>query len=69
MVIAGLGPAGPSLVPAETLRALSGAARVFVRTRRHPAIGALTGPVTYFDDLYERAERFEDAYEAIVETV
>ncbi|HUO49183.1 MAG TPA: MazG family protein [Acidimicrobiales bacterium] len=71
VVVAGLGPAGPELIPAGTLQAVAGAARVFVRTQRHPAVLALLDaspvPVYSFDHHYERAERFEDVYGAIVE--
>jgi tetrapyrrole methylase family protein/MazG family protein len=71
VISAGLGPAGPELIPAQTLAAVAGAARVFVRTQRHPAVLAVLDasgvPVYSFDHHYERAERFEDVYAAIVE--
>ena len=68
VVVVGLGPAGPDLLTAGT-RALIDAtppARRFVRTRRHPAAGAVA-PATDCDDLYRSAERIEQVYEAIVE--
>ena len=71
VVVAGLGPAGPELVPAATLSVLAGAARAFVRTDRHPSVEAARRsaqvPLESFDHHYESGERFEDVYTAIVE--
>ena len=71
VVVAGLGPAGPELIPAGTLAALAEAAAVFVRTERHPAVAALAGattaPVASFDRHYEAAATFAEVYAAIVE--
>lgn len=69
MVAAGLGPAGADLVPDATRLALAGAARAFVRTRRHPA-AVVAGPeVASFDDDYEAATDFESLYRHIAATV
>ena len=71
VVVAGLGPAGPELIPAATFAALAGAAAVFVRTERHPAVSALRAaapvPMQSFDRHYETAGSFEEVYRAIVE--
>jgi len=73
VVVAGLGPAGPELVPAITRDVVRGAARCLVRTGRHPSAAAVvaeaTGPVTFLDHLYERGATFDDVYGAIVDEV
>jgi tetrapyrrole methylase family protein/MazG family protein len=63
--VVGLGPAGPELITAGTLELLGGAARVFLRTTRHPAAAAVSG-ATSFDHHYERLDTFDDVYRAIV---
>jgi len=70
VVVAGLGPSGPDLLPAATLAALAGASRAFFRTERHPSADAArraaTVPVECFDHHYESGESFADVYRAIV---
>ena len=68
VVIAGLGPAGPDLLTAGTLAALADVPHRFLRTRRHPAAGAVDDAVD-FDHLYESEPSFEAVYAAIVEAV
>jgi tetrapyrrole methylase family protein/MazG family protein len=55
---------------AAATAAFAGAARAYVRTVRHPAAVALVarGAVA-LDDHYERAERIDETYAAITETV
>lgn len=76
MVVVGLGPAGAGLVPEAALGALAGAARAFVRTRRHPAVDAIedvvaggvtAGGLESFDRLYDRAGTIDEVYAGIVE--
>ncbi|MCL4413222.1 MAG: hypothetical protein M1522_00505, partial [Actinobacteria bacterium] len=77
VVVVGLGPAGLSLVPRESLDAMAGAARVFVRTVRHPAAEELlTGHagdwatrIEPCDHHYEAWGSFDEVYRAIVEEV
>jgi tetrapyrrole methylase family protein/MazG family protein len=73
VVVVGLGPCTPSLVPPATLDALRGAARCLVRTARHPSASvvasAARGPVEMLDHLYERAGRVDDVYRAITDAV
>jgi tetrapyrrole methylase family protein/MazG family protein len=73
VVVVGLGPAGPDLVPPATTDALRGAARCLVRTARHPSAAVVdavaTGPVEALDRLYDGAATFDDVYRAIVEEV
>jgi tetrapyrrole methylase family protein/MazG family protein len=68
VVVAGLGPAGPDLLTAGTLAALEAVPHRYLRTRRHPAAGAVPDAVD-FDGLYESAASFEAVYAAIVEAV
>ncbi len=69
VVVVGLGPAGGELFPAEGRQALGGASRVFVRTARHPAVDALEPGFDSFDELYERAEDYEQLYGAMAEAL
>ncbi len=72
VVVVGLGPAGPDLVPRAGLDSLAEAGRVFVRTTRHPAVAALVAaeiPFDSFDERYERAEDFDALYTGIVEAL
>ena len=71
VVVVGLGPAGPELVPEASYRALATAARAFVRTARHPAVeaaaAAAVGGLESFDRLYDAAGSIDEVYAAIVE--
>jgi tetrapyrrole methylase family protein/MazG family protein len=73
VIVVGLGPAGPDLVPPGATDALRGAARCLLRTARHPsaavADAVATGPVEALDRLYDGAATFDDVYRAIVEEV
>lgn len=66
VVVVGLGPAGPELIDRATDEALATFAHRFVRTRRHPAAGAVRDAVA-FDDVYDRAASLDEVYPAIVE--
>ncbi|HVN52238.1 MAG TPA: MazG family protein [Acidimicrobiales bacterium] len=66
IVVVGLGPAGPDLVTQGTLDRLAGAARVVLRTGRHPAAVVAAGAPT-FDDVYDREASLAVVYRAIVE--
>jgi tetrapyrrole methylase family protein / MazG family protein len=71
VVVVGLGPAGVDLVPDAALRVLADAGRAYVRTARHPAVGAVAGVVpgglASFDRLYDGAGTISEVYTAIVE--
>jgi tetrapyrrole methylase family protein / MazG family protein len=76
VVVVGLGPAGAGLVPEGAVRALAGAARAYVRTRRHPAVDEVervvaadrpAGGLESFDRLYDGAGTIDEVYGAIVE--
>lgn len=68
VVIVGLGPGGAEYVTQQTLDVLAAAPVRFLRTARHPSAGLVPDPVT-LDHLYESADRFEDVYTAITDTV
>ena len=64
--VVGLGPGGLDLVTNRTMRLISDAPHVRLRTRVHPAAASLVDVISY-DDLYERASSFDDLYQAIVD--
>ena len=68
VVVVGLGPGDPRLVPAAASDAIASIPVRFVRTARHPSAG-LVAPATAFDDLYESADRIEDVYDGVVDAV
>ncbi len=67
--VVGLGPGGSDLVTAGTLELLAGDGPTFLRTTRHPAASVVPVDAVSFDDVYERAERIDDVYREIVETL
>jgi tetrapyrrole methylase family protein/MazG family protein len=69
VVVVGLGPAGPDLLTAETLAAIARVQPRYVRTSRHPAVGALGAAVQSFDHLYEAAASFDEVYAGIVDAI
>lgn len=72
LTIAGLGPAGLSLLSEESLRTLQSAPRLILRTGRHPAAEELRArgvPFTTLDSLYEQAPGFAELYPLLAETV
>ena len=66
VVVAGLGPAGPDLMTAGTLKSIQQIAHRFLRTSRHPAAASVADAAS-FDWLYEQAATFDEVYEGIVE--
>jgi tetrapyrrole methylase family protein/MazG family protein len=66
VTIVGLGPGGPQYVTQETVDAIAGHTRRFIRTARHPST-SLVGEATSFDDVYEAADTFADVYGEITE--
>jgi tetrapyrrole methylase family protein/MazG family protein len=67
VIVVGLGPADADLVGEGVRRWVEAipAERRFARTDRHPAVTVLGGHQS-FDEVYERAERLDDVYPAIV---
>lgn len=68
VVVVGLGPGGAEYVTQQTLDAIAVTPHRFLRTARHPSASLVPDPVT-LDHLYEDADRFEDVYAAITETL
>jgi tetrapyrrole methylase family protein/MazG family protein len=68
VVVVGLGPGGPEYVTQQTLDAIAVTPYRFLRTARHPSASLVPDPIT-LDHLYEDADRFEDVYAAITDTV
>lgn len=66
--VVGLGPAGPELITAGTLSLIDQADVVFLRTGRHPSAAAFPNART-FDHHYERADTFDEVYEAVAADV
>jgi tetrapyrrole methylase family protein/MazG family protein len=66
ITVCGLGPGGPGGLTEATAAALIGSDPVHLRTSRHPTADRAVG-ASSFDDLYERAETFDEVYHAIAE--
>ena len=64
VIVVGLGPGDPSLVTVATRDILAASARTWLRTARHPSAGLAAGAPS-FDEIYERADRFDDVYAEI----
>jgi tetrapyrrole methylase family protein/MazG family protein len=68
VTVVGLGPGGREHITVETLDAIARVPHRYLRTARHPSAD-LVPSATTFDHLYETADRFEDVYAAIVESL
>jgi tetrapyrrole methylase family protein / MazG family protein len=71
IILLGLGPGDPAQLTREAWEVLSASSEIHVRTRQHPTLDGLPSSVRVvsFDDLYDKAESFEEVYAAIVEQV
>jgi tetrapyrrole methylase family protein/MazG family protein len=72
LTIVGLGPGDIGLISLQTLDVLRGAARVILRTGRHPAAEKLADYGVRFtscDDLYDTHGTFDDVYAAVTARV
>ncbi|MFV0523202.1 MAG: MazG nucleotide pyrophosphohydrolase domain-containing protein [Acidimicrobiales bacterium] len=69
LTVCGLGPGDPGLVTAQTIETLAGASRVFLRTGRHPSVALAGADAVTLDHHYAGADRFDQVYRAIVETL
>lgn len=67
LIIVGLGPGDPGLLTRRAWDVLSGAPRVFLRTRIHPTVAHLPEGPDYesFDTAYESADDFSRLYDDI----
>ncbi len=66
VVVVGLGPAGPEYVTEHTLHEIQRARHRYLRTSRHPSAGLVPDALT-FDEVYERADTFDDVYAEITD--
>ncbi|CAA9223768.1 MAG: Nucleoside triphosphate pyrophosphohydrolase MazG [uncultured Acidimicrobiales bacterium] len=70
VVIVGLGPAGPDLLPPMVLAAIDRIPHRFLRTERHPAAAVMTSAgCASFDALYEQAASIDQVYAGIVDAL
>ncbi len=71
IILLGLGPGSPDLLTVQARDILNSAEEIYTRTERHPVVQALqtTKQIHSFDSLYESAERFEEVYDQIIETI
>jgi len=72
IIVAGLGPGDYARIPSHVRDlVLDGSKTVIARTREHPAAEYLAElrPVVFCDDIYQRADSFEDVYDAIARRV
>ncbi len=67
IVIVGLGPGGSADVTAATLDAIERIPIRYLRTARHPSAVVVPDGATTFDELYERADTFDDVYVEITD--
>ena len=70
LTVAGLGPAGAELMTRGTWARIEAAEQILLRTRIHPTVEALDAAgISYetYDDFYERADDFDELYEAITD--
>ncbi|MCS6848700.1 MAG: nucleoside triphosphate pyrophosphohydrolase [Anaerolineae bacterium] len=71
IIVLGLGPGDAKLLTREAWDVLGASARVYLRTRRHPAVAGLPPhlAVQDFDALYDGATSFDDVYARIAEAI
>jgi tetrapyrrole methylase family protein/MazG family protein len=70
ITVVGLGPGGADHVTADTLAAIERTSRRHLRTGVHPSAHLVTeapGGATTHDDLYDRADSFDDVYARIAD--
>ncbi len=70
IVVAGLGPAGPDLIPDSTWSWIGRAPEIFLRTERHPAVAGLRDrEFQSFDYIYDREDSFDTVYQEMVKAL
>lgn len=71
LTIVGLGPGGARHLTAEAKQVLRHADEIWLRTRKHPLGRSLSGSsgIHSFDEVYDRADSFEDVYAEIADRV
>ena len=71
IVIVGLGPGAEQQLTRQAWDWLNTCGEVWLRTSHHPTVAGFPAGLTVhaFDELYDRSEKFEEVYSAIVERV
>jgi tetrapyrrole methylase family protein/MazG family protein len=71
ITIIGLGPGDPRHLTREAWEVLEGAEELWLRTAHHPTVGQLPSHLMLisFDELYEKADDFDQVYGAIADEV
>ncbi len=69
LTVVGLGPGNPAALTPQTLSAMEEATHCVVRTVRHPSASLVPAGARFLDDVYDRAETFDEVYREVVETV
>lgn len=71
ITLLGLGPGNPALLTRQAWQILESAQEIYLRTRAHPVVADLPAQLALFsfDDLYERADSFEEVYTGIVQQI
>ena len=64
VTVVGLGPGGPEYVTEHTRAEIARVPHRFLRTSRHPSAVLVPDAIT-FDEVYERADTFDDVYAEI----
>lgn len=71
ITIVGLGPGDPGMITRAAWETITTTRVLYLRTAVHPTVAALPAHVVVhaFDDLYEQAERFDEVYEQIADSL
>jgi tetrapyrrole methylase family protein / MazG family protein len=71
ITLLGLGPGDPAHLTRQAWEWLAQLNELYVRTNQHPTLSGLPKALVVhsFDHLYEKADRFEDVYSRIVDTI
>jgi tetrapyrrole methylase family protein/MazG family protein len=71
ITVVGLGPGAPGALTVEAQQFLASADEIYVRTRKHPTVASLPpqAAIHSFDQVYERAETFEQVYAEIASRI
>jgi tetrapyrrole methylase family protein/MazG family protein len=71
VILLGLGPGDPQHLTRQAWQILESVPEIYLRTAQHPVVKGFPPAlqVHAFDDLYERAQSFEQVYSSIVEKV
>jgi len=71
ITLLGLGPGDPALLTRQAWELLNSIDKIYLRTRQHPVVAGFPPGLSAlsFDDLYVRADNFEEVYTQIIDRV